>query len=171
MARYSGSIESQATQLSGVNATTTTNGVIGGWSASATCGFKLRRVVLGCRTTTAVVPTSQQITIGVYRHTVIMSGANTTVVAGQALEIFTPQTDPTAGTIVATNTTTGVGYTLAATPLTRFTFNSQNSWDVPFELLEELQVNLGVANGLVFVNLNATLPTNHTVTIGLEIEV
>lgn len=173
MARYSVSVESQTTQLSGVNATTTVNGYIGYWGASATAGFKLRRVVLGCRTTTGVVPTSQQIGVGIYRQTVAPSGTGlAAAVLGQPMETFTPQTDPTVGMIVTTATTIGTtGPTLATNPLARFSFNSQNSWDVPFELLEELQCAIGTANGLAFVNLYNTLPTNHIVTITAEVEV
>src|SRR5256885_2167633 len=32
-------------------------------------GFKLRRITVGCTTTTAVVPTSQQVTVGLNRTT------------------------------------------------------------------------------------------------------
>jgi hypothetical protein len=173
VARYAASIESQATQLSGVNATTTVNGYMGYWGGSATSGFKLRRLVLGCRTTTAVVPTSQQIGVGVYRQTVAPAGTGiAAAVLGQPMETITPQTDPTAGIFAITATTIGTtGPTLATNPLARFNFNSQNSWDVPFELLEELQCAIGTANGLAFVNLYNTLPTNHIITISAEIEV
>lgn len=173
MARYSASIESQATQLSGVNATTTVNGYLGYYGASATAGFKLRRLILGCRTTTGVVPTSQQVGVGIYRQTVAPAGTGVAgTVAGIAMETFTPQADPTAGIFAITAATIGTtGPTLAANPSHRMTFNSQNSWDVPFELLEELQCPLGTANGIAFVNLYNTLPTNHILTITAEIEV
>lgn len=173
MARYAASIESQATQLSGVNSTTTVNGYLGYWGGSATSGFKIRRMLLGCRTTTAVVPTSQQLVVGVYRQTVAPAGTGiAAAVLGQPMETITPQTDPTSGIFAITATTIGTtGPTLAANPIKRFTFNSQNSWDVPFELLEELQCAIGTANGLAFVNLNNTLPTNHIITLDAEIEV
>lgn len=173
MARYAASIESLTAQLSGVNATTTVNGYMGYWGASATAGFKLRRLMLGCRTTTAVVPTSQQIGVGIYRQTVAPAGTGlVAAVLGQPMETFTPQTDPTTGIIALSATTIGTtGPTLAANPLVRLPFNSQNSWDVPIELLEELQCAIGTANGLAFVNLYNTLPAGHIISISAEIEV
>jgi hypothetical protein len=133
----------------------------------------LRRLVLGCRTTTGVVPTSQQLGVGVYRQTVAPAGTGiAAAVPGQPLETFTPQTDPTAGVFAITATTIGTtGPTLATNPIVRFPFNSQNSWDVPYEMLEELQCSIGTANGLAFVNLYNTLPTNHILSISVEIEV
>jgi len=93
-------------------------------------------------------------------------------VLGQPMEVFTPQTDPTVGVIATTATAIGTtAPVLATNPLFRQTFNSQNSWDVPFELLEEMQCSIGTANGIAFVNLYNTLPTNHILTVGIEIEV
>lgn len=173
MSRYSASIESQATQLSGVNATTTVNGYMGYWGGAAAAGFKIRRLLLGCRTTTGVPPTSQQLGVGVFRQTVAPVGTGlVAAVLGQPMEVYTPQTDPTTGIIAVNATSIGTtGPTLAANPLQRFNFNSQNSWDAPFELLEELQCNIGTANGLAFVNLYNTLPANHILTLTVEIEV
>lgn len=173
MARYAATIESQATQLSGVNSTTTVNGYMGYWGGSAASGFKIRRLTLGCRTTTGVVPTSQQLGVGIYRQTVAPAGTGlVAAVLGIPLEGYTPQTDPTTGIIALSATTIGTtGPTLGANPAYRATFNSQNSWDMPFELLEELTCPIGTANGLAFVNLYNTLPTNHIITLGVEIEV
>lgn len=172
MARYAASVESQAAQLAGVNSTTTVNGYIGYWGGSATSGFRLRRVVLGVRAG-ASVPTSQQLTIAIYRQTVAPAGTGlAAAVLGQPLETHTPQTDPTTGIIVTTATAIGTtGPTLAANPLHKFTFNTQSGWDVPFELLEELVCAIGTANGLAFVNIGNTLPASHLVTISCEIEV
>jgi hypothetical protein len=47
MARYGATLLSQANQLAGVNATTTVNGYLGYWGASATAGYRLRRLQLG----------------------------------------------------------------------------------------------------------------------------
>ena len=103
MARYSTQGVSQTTQLAGVNSTTTVNGYIGYWGGSATAGFRLRRLKLGVRTTTAVVPTSQQISVAIYRQTVAPAGTGlAAAVLGQPLETWTPQTDPTTGLIVTT---------------------------------------------------------------------
>ncbi len=173
MARYSQSFESQTTQLGGVNATTTVNGYVGYWGASATVGFRMRRLVLGVRTTTGVVPTSQQVGCAIHRQTVAPAGTGlAAAVLGQPFELQTAQTDPTTGVIVTTATTIGTtAPTIAAVPLAKFNFNTQNSWDVPFELLEELTCNLGTANGLAFVSMYNTLPTNHIMTFTVEIEV
>lgn len=172
MARYSATIVSQTAQLAGVNSTTTVNGYMGYWGAASGSGFRLRRLQLGVMTTSATVPTSQQIQVGVYRQTVAPVGTGiATSVPGQALETWTP-TDPTGGIFAITATTIGTtGPTLATNPHNKFTFNSQNTLDVPNEFLEEYVCGTGTANGFAFVNLGNTLPANHFITIGIEVEV
>lgn len=173
MARYSTNAVSQTTQLAGVPAATTVNGYIGYWGGSATSGYRLRRLKVGVMTTTGTVPTSQQIRLGIYRQTVAPSGTGlSTAVAGQALETYTPQTDPTSGLIVTTGTTIGTtGPTLAAAPIDTVTFNSQSYLDVPWDYIEEMTCAIGTANGLAFVNLGNTLPANHFITLTPTIEV
>jgi hypothetical protein len=172
MARYSTRIVSQTAQLAGVNATTTVNGYIGYWGGSATSGFRLRRVTLGVRAG-ASVPTSQQISVAIYRQTVAPAGTGlAAAVLGQPLETHTPQTDPTTGMIATTATTIGTtGPTLAANPLTELTFNTQSAMDVPFEFMEEMVCAIGTANGIAFVNIGNTLPAAHFIVINAEIEV
>ena len=53
MARYSATLLSQSGQLAGVNSTTTVNGYLGYWGASATAGFRLRRLQMGVITSSA----------------------------------------------------------------------------------------------------------------------
>jgi hypothetical protein len=173
MARYSTTITSQATQLSGAPSGTTVNGYIGYWGASATAGFRLRRLHLSTRIAAGGVPTSQQVSIGVYRQTVAPAGTGlAAAVLGQAMEIWTPQTDPTVGMIATTATTIGTtGPTIGANPVSTPTFNTQSTVDMPYEFTEELICNLGTANGLAFVILGGTLPTNHLVVLTAEIEV
>lgn len=173
MARYSTAGVSQTTQLAGVPVTTTVNGYIGYWGGSATSGYRLRRLKLGVMTTTGVVPTSQQIRIGIYRQTVAPVGTGlAAAVLGQPLETWTPQTDPTVGLIVTTAVTIGTtGPTIAANPIDTLTFNSQSFLDVPFDYIEELTCAIGTANGLAFVNLGNTLPTNHFITLTPTVEV
>lgn len=173
MARYSATIVSQTAQLGGVNSTTTVNGYLGYIGGSSTAGFRLRRVQLGVMTTSATVPTSQQIQVGVYRQTVAPSGTGiASAVLGQALETWTLQTDPTSGIFAVTATTIGTtGPTLATNPLIKPTFNSQNSLDLPYEFIEEIVCPLGTANGIAFVNLGNTLPANHFIQISAEWEV
>jgi hypothetical protein len=173
MARYATTVVSQTTQLAGVNATTTVNGYIGYVGASATAGYRLRRISVGVRTTSATVPTSQQISVAMYRQTVAPAGTGlAAAVLGQPLETHTLQTDPTVGTIVTTATTIGTtGPTLAANPLHTVTFNSQSTVDFPLEFLEELVCPIGTANGIAFVNIGNTLPTGHFIVLSIEYEV
>lgn len=172
MARYSASIVSQTAQLAGVNATTTVNGYMGYWGGSATSGYRLRRVTLGVRAG-GTVPTSQQITVALYRQTVAPAGTGiAAAVLGQPLETHTPQTDPTAGIFAITATTIGTtGPTLAANPFRTITFNTQTTIDYPFEFLEEVVSAIGTANGIAFVNIGNTLPGSHFITVDCEIEV
>jgi len=172
MARYSTSAVSQTAQLAGVNSGTTVNGYIGYWGASATSGFRLRRVTVGVRAG-ASVPTSQQISVAIYRQTVAPAGTGlAAAVLGQPLETHTPQTDPTTGLIVTTAATIGTtAPTLAAQPIKTLTFNTQSAMDYPFEFMEELVCGIGTANGLAFVNIGNTLPASHFITLDCEIEV
>lgn len=173
MARYSTSVVSQTAQLAGVNSTTTVNGYIGYWGGAAAAGFRIRRINVGILTTTAVVPTSQQFSVALYRQTVAPSGTGlAAAVLGQPLEIHTPQTDPTTGIIVTTATTIGTtGPTLAANPLWTLPANSQSYGDNPWEFMEELTCNIGTANGIAFVNIGNTLPAGHFIKLSVEIEV
>ena len=172
MARYGASMLSQAAQLAGVNATTTVNGYLGYWGASATSGFRLRRLQLGA-IAGAGVPTSQQISVGVYRQTVAPSGTGlAAAVLGQPYETFTPQTDPTVGLIATTGTTIGTtGPTLAANPVAVIAFNTQSTLDLPYEFMEELICGIGTANGFAFVNIGNALPASHSIRLNVEIEV
>jgi hypothetical protein len=172
MARYATSMLSQAAQLAGVNSTTTVNGYLGYWGASATSGFRLRRLQLGV-IAGASVPTSQQVSVGVYRQTVAPAGTGlAAAVLGQAYETHTPQTDPTVGLIATTATTIGTtGPTLAANPIAVIAFNSQSTLDLPYEFMEELVCGIGTANGIAFVNIGNTLPAAHSIRLTAEIEV
>lgn len=172
MSRYGGALLSQAAQLAGVNATTTVNGYLGYWGASATSGFRLRRAKVGV-IAGASVPTSQQIDVGVFRQTVAPAGTGlAAAVAGQPFETWTPQTDPTAGIIATTATAIGTtGPTLAANPIDVITLNTQSTVDVPWEFTEELICAIGTANGFAFVNLSNALPASHRIRLSLEIEV
>lgn len=173
MARYGATIVSQTQQLAGVPSGTTVNGYMGYWGGSATSGFRMRRLQLGVMTTSGTVPTSQQITVGVYRQTVAPAGTGiATAVPGQPFETWTPQTDPTAGIFAITATTIGTtGPTIATNAILKPTFNSQSTLDVPYELIEEIVSAIGTANGIAFVNLGNTLPANHFIQLTAEIEV
>lgn len=169
MSRFSGQFVSQTAVLSGVNATTTANGYLGAVVGGASANFKLRRLVFGVLAG-ASVPTSQQVSVGVYRQTVRAAGTGLSNLAGLPLD---PRGAATAigGIDITTAVTFGTnGPTLAANPLYRFSFNTQTGWDLPYELLEELICDQGTANGLAFVNLGNTLPASHFYIISTEWE-
>lgn len=172
MARYGATLLSQAAQLSGVNATTTVNGYLGYWGASATSGYRLRRLQLGV-IAGGTVPTSQQISVGIYRQTVAPAGTGlAAAVLGQPYETWTPQTDPTVGIIATTATTIGTtGPTLAANPIAVVPYNTQSTLDLPYEFMEELVCAIGTANGFAFVNIGNTLPATHSIRLNVEVEV
>jgi len=172
MARYGATLLSQATQLSGVNATTTVNGYLGYWGGSATSGFRIRRIQVGTKTP-AGVPTSQQISVGIFRQTVAPAGTGiAAAVLGQPLETWTPQTDPTAGIFAITATTIGTtGPTLAANPITVIPYNTQSTFETQYEFVDELVCAIGTANGIAFVNMDNTLPASHQIRLNVEVEV
>lgn len=172
MARYSTASLGQTAQLSGAPSGLTVNGYLGYWGGSATSGYRLRRATLGLRAG-AGVPTSQQVSVGIFRQTVAPAGTGlAAAILGQPMETWTPQTDPTVGLIMTTAAAIGTtGPTLAANPIKMLTFNTQTGWDYPFEFMEELVCPIGTANGLAFVNLSATLPASHLITLDVEIEV
>jgi hypothetical protein len=148
------------------------NGYLGYWGASASAGFRLRRLTLGV-ITGAGVPTSQQISVGLYRQTVAPAGTGiASAVLGVPAETWTPQTDPTSGVFAVTATSIGTtGPTIGANPYTVVAFNSQSTSDLPYEFLEELVCPIGAANGWAFVLLGAALPASHQLRVSAEIEV
>jgi len=167
--RFAISGESQTGQAAGLPSGTTFNGYFAALVAGASANYKLRRLILGVRAG-ATVPTSQQITIAVYRQTVRAAGTGFSTTAGVALD---PRGAATAitGLDVTTATTAGTtGPTIAANSIKRLTFNTQAAFDVPFEMLEEMICDQGTANGLAFVNISNALPTAHLFTIDTEWE-
>lgn len=129
--------------------------------SSANNGYKLRRVTLGCVAGTGA-PTSQQLVVGINRAT----NAGTTPTAGTVHKL-----DPNsaaAGSTFATAFATAPA--LTATDAFRLAFNSQSGVDLPWELLEELVVSVGTANGLAFMNRDNALPTSHKLVLSCEIE-
>lgn len=169
MGRFKMSVESQAAQPAGVPVTTTFNGYFAAVVAGASANFKLRRVILGVRAG-ASVPTSQQMTVGVYRQTVRAVGTGFSTKAGLAMD---PRGAATAitGIDVTTAASAGTtGPTIGADPLERLSFNTQSAFDVPYELLEEFICDQGTANGIAFVNLGNALPASHLFTLSAEWE-
>lgn len=169
MGRFRAAVESQAAQPAGVPVTTTFNGYFAAVVAGASANFKLRRVIIGVRAG-ASVPTSQQMTVAVYRQTVRVVGTGFSTVVGQNMD---PRgaASATTGVDVTTAATAGTtGPTIGANPLVKLSFNTQAAFDVPFEMLEELICDQGTANGLAFVNIGNALPASHLFTLDVEIE-
>jgi len=154
MARHKISVESAAA----LAATTNFASLV----AASGVGFKLRRITLGVRAG-ASVPTSQQLTVAVYRATA--RGTATTTTAGLPM-------DPNSATsgITGVDSAWSVQPTLAANPIIKLSFNSQSGVDYPIEGLEELVVAAGTANGLCFQNIGNALPASHLYTLDLEWE-
>jgi hypothetical protein len=169
MGRFGAGVESQTGQLAGVPVTTTFNGYFAAVVAGSAANFKLRRVKIGVRAG-ATVPTSQQMTVNVYRQTVRVAGTGFSTVTGLNLD---PRGAATAitGIDVTTAATAGTtGPTIGANPIAKLTFNTQTTYDVPWELLEELICDQGTANGLAFVNMANALPSSHLYTLDAEWE-
>lgn len=154
MPRFKQTVESAAT----LGADTNFASLVAGASA----GYKLRRVILGCRAG-AVVPTSQQVTVALFRATA--RGTATATSTGLAMD---ENLAPTA--ITGLDTAWSVAPTLAAAAIDRFSFNTQGGIDVPFEFLEEMICKAGAANGIVFRNVANALPTGHLITATIEWE-
>lgn len=165
MSLYSASAESQTAQLAGAPSGTTFNGYFAALVAGASANFKLRRLVIGIRAGTGA-PTSQQVTVGIYRQTVRVVGTGFSTITGSALDQRGAASSIT-GLDYTTGTTAGTtGPTIAATPLYRFTFNTQTGVDLPFDGPDEdVVIDQGTANGLAFVNLGNALPASHLFTI------
>ncbi len=169
MARFALAVESQAAQPAGLPVTTTFNGYFAAVCAGAANGFVLRRAFLGVRAG-ASVPTSQQMTVGLWRQTVIPTSTGFTTTAGVNCELYTT-TSGIAGVLVTTAATANTtGPTIGAQPLHKWSFNTQSGLDIPAELLEQWTCNLGTANGLAFVNIGNALPTSHLFTLSCEWE-
>lgn len=154
MARYSAIVESSAAIGAGVNFANVV--------AAAAANYKLRRATLGVRAG-ASVPTSQQVTVALFRATA--RGTATTTATGDAK-------DPRSRTsgITGVDTAWSVQPTLAAAAFYEASFNTQGTVDLPVELLEEWICDQGTANGICFQNIGNALPASHLITLALEWE-
>lgn len=159
MGRFSIPVESQVAQGAGLPATTTVNGYICAVVAGASANFRLRRVKLGFRGPAGSI-VSDQHTIAIYRQTVRPVGTGQTNVAGGNLD-QRGQADPTSGIDFTTAATWGTsGPTLGANPIDKLPINTQTSWDVPWDYIEDFVCDQGTANGLAFVNIGNAFPAN-----------
>lgn len=169
MARFGAVVSSQAAQPAGLPVTTTFNGYFAALVGGASQNAKLRRVRLGV-VAGASVPTSQQMSVAIYRQSVRTAGTGFSTVTGGNLDPRGAASQIT-GVDITTAANAGTnGPTLGANPLFRDSFNTQSALDIPYELLEELYCDQGTANGLAFVNLLNPLPAAHLYTLSLEWE-
>ncbi len=169
MGRFKTAVESQTAQAAGAISGLTYNGYFAAIVAGASANFKLRRVILGVRAG-ASVPTSQQVTVAVYRQTTRAAGTGLSNVVAQNMD---PRGAASAIGGVDYTTAAAAGTTgpvVAANPLERLTFNTQSAFDVPYELLEEWVCDQGTANGIAFVNIGNALPAAHLFTLSIENE-
>ncbi len=169
MARFGAAVESQTAQPAGLPVTTTFNGYFAAVVAGASQNFKLRRVKVGVRAG-ASVPTSQQMTIRIYRQTVRVVGTGFSTTVDQNLDPRGAASQITGVDITTAATAGTTGPTLGANPLVEFSFNTQAGLDLPWEMLEELICDQGTANGLAFVNFGNALPAAHLFTLDVEDE-
>ncbi len=163
--RYVTTVESAAALNATAPSGATANQLFANLAASASAGYKLRRITLGVRAG-ASAPTSQQLTVAVVRTTA--RGTATTTNTPQALDPNGPAPAIT-GLDVAWSTVPTVASWLAPY-LIEWTFNSQSAADLPYELIEELVVAKGAGNGLAFINVGNQMPANHLYTLTLEHE-
>jgi hypothetical protein len=169
MSRYGATVESQTAQPAGTPSGTTFNGYFGAVVAGSAADFRLRRIKVGVRAG-ASVPTSQQMTIALYRQTVRVVGTGFSTVTGLNFDPNGAATGITGVDITTAATAGTTGPTIAATSFDKFTFNTQQGLDFPYELMEEVWCTLGTANGIAFVNIGNALPASHLFTLGLEWE-
>lgn len=169
MARFGGKVESQTAQPAGLPVTTTFNGYFAAIVAGASQNFKLRRLKIGVRAG-ATVPTSQQMSIAIYRQTVRVVGTGFSTVTGNNFDGRGGASAITGVDITTAATAGTTGPTLAATAIDEFTFNTQAGYDIPWEMLEELFCDQGTANGIALVNIGNALPAAHLFTVGWEHE-
>lgn len=165
MARFLSTVESATALAATAPSGATANQLFANLNASATAGYKLRRITLGVRAGVGA-PTSQQLTVGLVRTTA--RGTATTTNAPKAIDPNSVQTSNITGLDVAWSTVPTATWT--APYLWEVTFNSQSGADLPFELMEELICGTGVANGIAFINVGNALPTAHLFTMSLEHE-
>jgi len=169
MARFGAAVESQTAQLAGTPSGTTFNGYFAAVVAGASQNFKLRRVKIGVRAG-ASVPTSQQMTVAIYRQTVRVSGTGFSTVVDLNLDPRGAASQITGVDITTAASAGTTGPTIGANPLAKFSFNTQAGLDLPWEMLEEMICDQGTANGLAFVNIGNALPASHLFTLDIEDE-
>jgi len=132
---------------------------------SASAGGKLRRVVLGCRNTTAATAvTDFQCKVGLNRVTA--DGTTITAVTANKLDAR----HPTAGMRVASAWSVVPTQGAVATDFLSIPFNAKSGVDLPAEFLEEYWIDRLITDGFAFVNRSGALPASHVFDLTWEWE-
>ncbi len=166
MARFTSTVTSAAAIVATAPSGATANALFANLNASATAGYKLRRITLGV-IAGASVPTSQQLCVALVRTTA--RGTATTTFAPKALDPNSLQTAAITGLDTAWSTVPTATWT-SGNWMYQIPFNSQSGVDLPYELLEELVCGTGVANGIAFINTANALPASHSYVLTVEHE-
>lgn len=166
MARFTSTVTSAAAIVATAPSGATANALFANLNASATAGYRLRRVTIGV-IAGAGVPTSQQLSVALVRTTA--RGTATTTFAPKAMDPNSVQTAGITGLDTAWSTVPTATWTSTAW-FYQIPFNSQSGVDLPYELLEELVCGTGVANGIAFINTANTLPASHSYVLTVEHE-
>ena len=175
MARYFSYAESATAVVGSVNPTGgTSNSLFAALVGSTTMPLKVRRITVGVRAGTGA-PISQQMTVALVRTTA--RGTATTTFAPRPIDgantstAFSPGID-TVWSTVPTATWPANPPTTANYAFDEYSFNTQATLDLPYELLEEVIVSPAAsnANGLAFFNVANALPTAHLYTVRVEWE-
>lgn len=164
MARFTSTVTSAAAIVATAPTGGTANALFANLNASATCGYKLRRITIGV-IAGAGVPTSQQVNVALVRTTA--RGTATTTFAPKPMDPNSLQTSSITGLDTAWSTVPTATWTSGAW-FYQIPFNSQSSADLPFEMLEEMVCGIGVANGIAFINTDNPLPASHAFKLTVE---
>lgn len=161
MGRFTCTIESQAAQPAGPPSGTTFNGYFAAIVSGASANFKLRRVKIGTRGPSGSI-TSQQNTVAITRQTVRAAGTGLSLAnTGQNLDMRGAVSAITGVDITTASAAGTTGPTINSTNyMEKLSFNTQTSWDVPWDYIEDFVCDQGTANGLAFVNIGNALPAN-----------
>jgi hypothetical protein len=159
MGRFTATIESQAAQAAGTPSGTTFNGYFAAIVAGASVNFKLRRVKISTRGPSGSI-TSQQNTVAIYRQTVRVVGTGFSTTVGQNLDQRGAASGVTGADITTASAAGTTGPTIGSNAMEKLSFNTQTSWDVPWDYIEDFVCDQGTANGLAFVNIGNALPAN-----------
>jgi hypothetical protein len=163
MARYNSTVESTTALVSTAPSGSTPGGLFANLALTAAGVIRLRRVTLGVRAGTGA-PTSQQVTVSLAR-----TSARGTGFSGNTPSKLDPNASASLASVDTAWSTLVPTATWTAPFLYEVSFNTQSGVDLPWELLEELQIQ-GSANGIAFFNFGNALPTSHLYTMALEWE-